>query len=221
MGMEGTGLTVADALALRNDNGGMFGGNNSWVLFLFFLLASGNGFGGNNRWATQGDVQRGFDNQGVTNKLNGLENGLYDGFYAQNTTMLQGFNGMQRDFMSGFSTLGSKIDENRFASQQCCCETNRNIDASRYESAKTACEIMQNADKNTQRIIDAMTQNTIQELRDKASTYEFQLSQQAQTANLINQLRPCPVPAYLSCSPYASYNPYNTAACGFGCGCGN
>lgn len=221
MGMEGTGLTVADAIALRESSGDdMFGSNGMGILFLFFLLAAGGnsfGFGGNNRWATQGDVQRGFDNQSVINKLNGLENGLCDGFYAQNTTMLQGFNGMQRDLMSAFSALGSKVDESRFAAQQCCCETNRNIDAVRYENAKNTCDIMQNADRNTQRILDAMTQNTIQELRDKASTYEFQLSQQAQTANLISQLRPCPVPAYLSCSPYTSFGPQSS---NWGCGCG-
>lgn len=52
MGMEGTGLSVADALALQDRRGdGMFGdGNGMWVFFLFFLLAwGGNGmFGGNN-----------------------------------------------------------------------------------------------------------------------------------------------------------------------------
>lgn len=40
MGMDGSGLSVADALALQRDNDdGMFGGNGSWVFFLFFLLA--------------------------------------------------------------------------------------------------------------------------------------------------------------------------------------
>ena len=55
MGMEsGSGLSVADALALQDrGNDGMFGGANGtwiWVFFLFFLLAwGGGGFGfGNN-----------------------------------------------------------------------------------------------------------------------------------------------------------------------------
>ena len=43
-------------------------------------------------------------------------------------------------------------------------------------------------------------------------TANFQLSQQAQSANIVQQLRPCPVPAYLTCSPYFAYNS--------GCGCG-
>lgn len=55
MGMDGSGLSVADALALQRDNDdGMFGGNGSWVFFLFFLLAwGGGGFFGNNVHADQ------------------------------------------------------------------------------------------------------------------------------------------------------------------------
>lgn len=228
MGMDGSGLSVADALALQRDNDdGMFGGNGSWVFFLFFLLAwGGGGFFGNNRGveqvATSAEVQRGFDNQNVMNKLNGLENGLCDGFYAQNTTMLNGFNGVQRDLCSGFSGVNAAINQSRFDAQQCCCETNRNIDAVRYENAKNVCDIVTaiKADGDATRAL--MTQNEIQKLRDDLQTANFQLSQQAQSANIIGQLRPTPTPAYLTCSPYES-NVYATrgfyGTYGNGCGC--
>lgn len=84
MSMDGNGLSVADALALVRDGNGMFGdGNGSWIFFLFFLLAWGGNFGnwggnGMNSTAnayTDSAIQRGFDNQSVTNKLNGLESG--------------------------------------------------------------------------------------------------------------------------------------------------
>lgn len=232
MGMDGSGLSVADALALQRDNydDGMFGGNGSWVFFLFFLLAwGGGGFWGNNRGveqvATSAEVQRGFDNQNVMNKLNGLENGLCDGFYAQNTTMLNGFNGVQRDMCTGFAGVNAAINQSRFDAQQCCCDTNRNIDSAKFQLSQCCCDIMQNNDRNTQRIIDHMTKNEVQTLRDQLQTANFQLSQQAQTANLVDQLRPCPIPAYLSCSPYASYDQYTYGRNGFGffnnngCGC--
>lgn len=114
------GLTTSDVLAMRNYDDhdrycddGMFGGNGSWVFFLFFLLAwGGGGFGWGNRgneYLTQAEMQRGFDTQAIITKLDGLSNGLCDGFYAQNTTMLQGFN-----------TVGRAIDQARFDSQQCC-----------------------------------------------------------------------------------------------------
>mgnify|MGYP006967126604 CR=1 FL=1 len=42
--MDNSGLSVADALALSRDNGsnndGFFGGDGSWIFFLFFLLES-------------------------------------------------------------------------------------------------------------------------------------------------------------------------------------
>lgn len=228
MGMDGSGLSVADALALQRDNydDGMFGGNGSWVFFLFFLLAWGGGFGWGNRGgeqvATNAEVQRGFDNQNVMNKLNGLENGLCDGFYAQNTTMLNGFNGVQRDMCTGFAGVNAAINQSRFDAQQCCCDTNRNIDSAKFQLSQCCCDIMQNNDRNTQRIIDHMTQNEVQTLRDQLQTANFQLSQQAQSANIIGQLRPTPTPAYLTCSPYES-NVYATrgfyGAYGNGCGC--
>lgn len=241
MGMDGSGLSVADALALQRDNNccnndGMFGGGWEWMMFLFFLLAWGNngwgGFGGNRdggQFATSAEVQRGFDNQNVMNKLNGLENGLCNGFYAQNTTMLNGFNGVQRDLCSGFAGVNAAINQNRFDAQQCCCETNRNIDSTKFQLSQCCCDIMQNNDRNTQRIIDHMTQSEVQTLRDQLQTANFQLSQQAQSANIIETLQPTPRPTYLTCSPYES-NIYasrgfygngwfNNGCCNNGCGC--
>lgn len=67
-------------------------------------------------------------------------------------------------------------------------------------------------------------QNKIDALRDRNQTLEFAASQQAQTANLINQLRPTPVPCYPSCSPYQSYGwgqVAGAACCNNGCACNN
>lgn len=58
-----------------------------------------------------------------------------------------------------------------------------------------------------------MTQNTIQELRDKLQEEKFANSQCAQNAYLINALQPSPRPAYVVANPYCNYN--------YGCGCGN
>lgn len=227
----------------QNCNNGFGDGGWVWVIFLFFLMAWGGnwgGFGGGygaNGAAMQGaltraDLCQDMNFQSLENATRGIQQGLCDGFYAQNTTMLNGFSGIQNSLCQGFSGVSAElcngfnnvnngITQARFDAQQCCCETNRNIDAVRYENAKNTCDIINAGNANTQRIIDTMTQNTIQDLRDKAATYELQLSQQAQSANLINQLRPCPIPAYLSCSPYTSYDPFGNCGCNTGCGCGN
>lgn len=240
MGMDGTGLSVADAIALRDDrrnyNDGFFGdGNGSWILFLFFIMALGGGYGwSGNGWGGNGagnqinndflytnlraDMNHEFNQ--IENGIRNVQNGLCDGFYAQNTTMLQGFNGVDKSLCCGFNDVNTNILQARFDAQQCCCETNRNIDALRYENAKNTCDIINSGERNTQRIIDHLTQSEIQTLRDNLQTANFQLSQQAQSANLIDQLRPCPIPAYLACSPYESFYPFGNRAYGYnGCGC--
>lgn len=217
MGMEsGSGLSVADALALQDrGNDGMFGGANGtwiWVFFLFFLLAwGGGGFGFGNGAATQGALTRSdmcqeFNFNNLQRSVLGIQNGLCDGFYAQNTTMLQGFNG-----------VGNQIQENRFASQQCCCETNRNIDSVKAENYKNTCDIVNaiKADGDATRAM--LTQNTIQELRDKLQDAKFENSQFLQNQYLVNQLQPVARPAYITCSPYVA----NGCGNGYGCGCGN
>lgn len=92
----------------------------------------------------------------------------------------------------------------------------------RYEAAKNTCDIITAGQANTQRIIDFMTQEKMDSLRSQLQTANFQLSQQAQNAYLIDQLRPCPIPAYLSCSPYQTYGfPYGgTNGYGYNNGCG-
>lgn len=214
MGME-NGLSVADALALDKSDG-EFGGNGAWMMmFLFFLLAwGGNGFGGWGNGAAQGALTRGelcqdMNFQSLENAVRGVQSGLCDGFYAMNTGMLNGFYG-----------VNNAIQQAQFAAQQCCCETNRNIDAVRYENSKNTCDIVNaiKADGDATRAM--MTQNAMQSLRDQLQTANFQLSQQAQNATLINAIRPTPVPAYVTCSPYES----NMYASGCyrnvnGCGC--
>lgn len=208
--MMDNGLSVADAMALtkNNENDGWFGGSGSWVFFLFFLLAWGNGgwggFGGNGMQGalTRAELNEGLNNQAVISKLDGISNGLCDGFYAQNTTMLQGFNGVERALCQGFNGVNNNVTNLGYQMQNCCCETNRNIDSIRYENAKNTCDIMQNNDRNTQRIIDTMTQNTVQELRDQLQAAQLQLGTLSQTSTIINAVRPTPIPAYVTCSPY-------------------
>lgn len=230
MGMEsGSGLSVADALALQNrNNDGMFGGGSGtwvWVFFLFFLLAwGGGGFGFGNNAAAQGALTRaelydGLNYNQLDNAVRGIQNGLCDGFYAQNTAMLQGMNGIQNQLCQGFNGVNSNITESRFATQQCCCETNRNIDAVRYENARNTCDIVNaiKADGDATRAL--MTQNTIQELRDNLQAAQLQLGNISQTQTIINAVRPFPIPSYVTCSPYTAANGYGVCGCGNGCGC--
>lgn len=207
-----TEMSAADIKAVTDGNhygyGDMYGGQWIWFILLFALYGGGYGYGNRGNGVTQLELQQGFDNQSVMRKLDGITNGICDGFYAVNTSILNGVN-----------SLGQEIANNRFSAQQCCCETNRNIDAVRYENAKNTCEIVRAIEKDGETTRALINANVTQALRDKLvekdqmlQTANFQLSQQAQSANLINTLKPCPIPAYPSYSPYQTFG-FN------GCGC--
>ena len=110
--------------------------------------------------------------------------------------------------------------------QNCCCEVKGAINDVRAENYKNTCEItnaIHAEGESTRALINA---NVLQELRDRLAerdrdllTANFQLSQQAQSANIIDILRPFPQPAYITCSPYenTSYKgcSHSNTCCGF------
>lgn len=201
--MNNATLTAGD-LALLRDGDGMFGGSNGWAIFLFFLLAfNGNGFGFGNRGgmsydvpATKDFVSNEFNNQSVINKLNGLENGLCDGFYALNNSVKDNSYATQ----TGIANLGYEM-------QNCCCTTNRNIDAVRYENAKNTCDIINAGNANTQRIVDTIN-SYVMEQKDTKIAEQGQLLSEQRIINTINSTLqpPRPIPAYQVANPYCGYN---------------
>ena len=142
-----------------------FGGGAWWIIILFlFMFGMGGfgGFGGQNGALTRAEMQQGFDTAEVTRKLDGLSYGLSDGFYAQNTTMLNGFAGVT-----------AAVENARFAAQQCCCETNRNIDGVRYDAQKNTCDIITAIHAEGEATRNMMQQNEIQQLRDRIQRAEL------------------------------------------------
>lgn len=222
-----SGLSSTEALLLGQGSrrGGFFGGNGdeAWVFFLFFLLAyGGNGFGwGNNSFPNQ--INNDFLYTNLSNQLgrgqDRIENTLGQGFTQVANRQFD----IQKDLCQGFGGVQMGIANLQHTQDSCCCTTNRNIDAVRYEMAQNTCAITNNATQNTQKILDKLSvmesnakDQRIADLTAGLQTANFQLSQQAQSANIINTLRPTPIPAYITCSPYQAANVY-----GYGCGCGN
>jgi hypothetical protein len=130
----------------------------------------------------------------------------------------------QRDVLESRYTTQLGMQNLQASQQECCCTTQRAIDNVVAQDYKNTCEIttaIHAEGEATRALINA---NTMQELRDRLAdrdrdllTANFQLSQQAQSANIISTLQPTPKPAYLTCSPYYAYN---SGACfGNGCGC--
>lgn len=80
--------------------------------------------------------------------------------------------------------------------------------------------IIANQTAGTQRIVDMMTADKLEALRDKLQEERFEKSQLLQNAYIVNQLSPRAIPSYAACNPNIPVQA-NVAAYGGGCGCGN
>ena len=212
------GLSAGDILALTREDNDMNQMWNNPFIYLVWLavLGGGNGLFGNRSADLQGAITRsdlfeGFNNQDVNGQLRGITNGICDGFYAINSGMKDGFYANNVGMKDGFYGIQGALAENRFAQQNCCCETNRNIDAVRFEGAQNTCSITNAIHAEAEATRALINSNTMQALRDKLAdkdrdilARDFQLSQLAQSATLVNELRPCAKPAYITCSPYTT-----------------
>lgn len=216
MATEGYSLADIRAATGGDDRNGYDGqGNFLWWVLILFFLARGNGFGWGNEGMqgalTRADLCQDMNFNQLENAVRGVQQGLCDGFYAMNTTMLQGFHGIDNAICTvGYQSaqlangINANITEARFDAKSCCCETNRNIDAVRYENARNTCDIVNAIKEDGAATRALMTQNTIQDLRDRLQTAEAHISNTNQTQQLVNELRPCARPAYITCSPYQS-----------------
>lgn len=213
---EDGGFAMGYALG-QDNNGGSGGwgnfGEGLWAVIILAILFGGTGFGGFGGFGGNrgGDnVSAGFAWQGIDNGIRGVQQGLCDGFYAVNTGLLTGFNGVQSQIAS------------------CCCDTQRLLE-------RGFCETNANIVNQTRAILEYLTNDKIDALRNENQTLRFQASQaqqnafitanqEAQTAELIRRLgRDNPVPAYVVPNPNCCYgNPLGVGYAGYGnnCGCG-
>lgn len=216
-----------------NNNGGMFGNDGWWGIILLALLfgwggnrggIGGAGGGCGSPCATQADVRAAVDQQTLISKLDQQTYGLADSTYALNNTIVNGFHGVD----NAVCTLGYNIQQglNTLGYQQkdCCCETQRLIERSFCDLGHAICnqtrDIIDNQNANYRGIMDFMVQSKMEALRAENESLRLSASQAKQNQYLIDQLRPCPVPAYITCNPYAASWGTGFGSSGCGCGCG-
>nr|DAZ43406.1 MAG TPA: hypothetical protein [Caudoviricetes sp.] len=234
----------------NSNRGGMFGGDGWWAIIIFALIfgwgrggyGAGNGAGDGGSTGT-GAAMAGYvltsDFANLERKLDGVNNGICDGFYAMNTGMLNGFAGVTQAVTGGFSAaelarcnqqaaLMQQLNAMQMQAQECCCENRAAIAQVRYDMATQACDtrntvqvaardIIDSQNAGTRAVLDFLTNSRLRDLEAENSTLKLAASQAAQNNYLVNTLRPAPIPAYQVQNPYS----YGANGCG-GCGgCGN
>lgn len=227
-----------------------------WIIVVFALLFGwgnngfGNGFGNGGGYAataaTQADIQRGFDTQNIVGKLDGITSGLCDGFYAQNTALMNGFHGVDSAICNlgyqtqqGFNTTNVALMQGQNALQaqlaDCCCQNREAISQVRFDMAQDTCALQNTMNTNTRDIIESQNAGTRAILdylcQDKIATLQAEnndlrraASQDRQNALLTtamtaqtNQIINAVNPAPIPA--YQVPNPNVYYGCGNGCGC--
>lgn len=256
--MENGTLSAADVAAVTrcNDGGygnnGLFGNDWAWIVILLLFGWGGNrGFGGFGGGYGSGGIGENYvlatDFATIERKLDGVNNGLCDGFYAQNTNMLNGFAGVQQTLCQGFSGIDRSIANLGYQQAQCCCDVKGAIKdvaygnamntntitkqisdcccdlekmnmQNRFDAQAYNCNTLQAIDKVGDRIIDYLANEKTQALRDENFALRLSASQAQQNEALLNKLSPCPTPAYFVPNPNCCYNANVTYSNACGCG---
>mgnify|MGYP001148168035 CR=1 FL=1 len=192
----------------RCNNGGLGGWGDGWMGLIAFAMIFGGwggggwgGFGGGyggGAYPVEAILQRSLDTQTIIGKLDGVTQGLCDGFYATNnainnvgTTVMQGFSQAELARCQQQAALMQQLYNMGYQQKDCCCETQRLIERTScdaaYAAATNAANIIQNAHNDTDRVIaklDAMEMDrkdeTIAALRQELQTARFQASQRDQ-----------------------------------------
>ena len=199
------------------------------------------GYGGNSGVADNYVLATDFAT--IERKLDSVNSGICDATFALNNTMTNGFANTQQTLCQGFSGINQAISNSAFNNERglwnlssqfadCCCKTQRAIDGVNYNMAINTNGIQQTLSNNTRDIIESQNANyralhdeiVANRIEDKNAQIAAQqneinalrlaASQSAQNEYLINQIKPCPIPAYITCNPNASYN----MCCNNGCG---
>ena len=227
---------MAAVMGTNNRGNDAFGGYGAdmiiWLIVIAAIFNGGFGFGG---WGGNG----GFNSPAGQGALTRTDIDA-----ALSTQGIEsGITGIGTQLCNGFNSLSAQLAD-------CCCSTKSAVADVNYNLAAQT-NILQNTVNNngnaiqqalnsgfrdvidaqnagTQRIVDMITQDKIQSLQTDLQSAQLQLSNQAQTNNIINALRPTPTPAYPVLSPYTSIvNPTGFTfgvsgnGCGYNaCGCG-
>lgn len=223
---------IVPTMPINNDGFGM-GGAGTWIFGLIALALFANGgfgFGNNgNNVATQDYVSSEFTQQAINNGFQNTNNAINNGFQNIGNAVNVGFArtndnlcDVKQAVLTGDMGLNSSILENRYAGQLSACQTQRDILTQTNElntnlltsnlqnmskMDECCCNLRAQGIENTQKILDALNQNTIDSLRSEVNDLKNTITSNSVSNNVINAVRPYPVPSWNVSSPYQSlYN---------------
>lgn len=180
--MDNGGLSAADVALLNGDgmNGGW--GGMIWLFAILAMMGGGFGFGGNNQqFATRDQVQNGFDTQNLQAQTRDILTAVNAGTAQTVATTNQVYHDITGYVGDKYSELQRDVaalavgQANMLANQnQCCCNTQQLIQQMNYEAAMRDAATNANITAQTQKVIDLIQGNKIEEMQNRINQLELQ-----------------------------------------------
>ena len=220
---------MAAVMGTNNRGNDAFGGYGAdmiiWLIVIAAIFNGGFGFGGwggnggfnspaGQGFATRTDIDAALSTQGIENGIVGIGSQLCNGFNSLSAQLA--------DCCCSTKSAVADVNYNLAAQTNILQNTvNNNGNAIQQALNSGFRDVIDAQNAGTQRIVDLFTQDKIQSLQTELQSAQLQLSNAAQTNNIVNALRPTPVPSYPVMSPYTSIiNPTGFTFGVFGNGCG-
>ena len=180
--MDSSSYSLADLATATGANDGF--GSGSWIvlILLFAMIYGGGGFlGGSANGATQADIQRAVDlnsiQEGQASINSNVQRVAYENMSAIKDAQLTNLQEIRDNgalITSGNANIINNLSALQNTMQNCCCETKSMILENRYLDAQNTASINANTTAQTQKILDAIAQNKIEELQAKVNQLETQ-----------------------------------------------
>ena len=176
-----TDYTLSDlATATRGADGiDGFGGGAWWIIVLFLFAFMGNGFGRGNA-APNGEpvTGAGLCNAMNFNDLQNMVGRLSDNENLHMMQLSQGLSSIGYENLRNFADTQATVKDGNYAlaskMANCCCENKQMIADLKYNQAMDTASINANTTAQTQRILDAISQNKIDSLQAQVSELKTQ-----------------------------------------------
>lgn len=243
--------------------GNSFGGDWAWIILLLLLAGNGwgnGGFGGGfgndgvmpYLWntQTQNDVNRGFDNSGLSGQLSGIQTSLTNGFAnAEVSGCNRAMDTMQTAYNNQIASMNQRFADTQFIGQgfynlqsalaDCCCENRLATANLGADIAREACATRTSDTQNTQLLLNAVNSGVqsikdqmcadkidakndeIAQLRQEVLFARGQASQTAQNQQIVDSIYNRLDTCPVGTTPVYGRTPIFSCNQNMGCGCGN
>ena len=160
---------------------------------------------GGSAYPAESILQRSLDTQTIIGKLDGVTQGLCDGFYAQsNAVNGLGANMMQYSYQAEIANsqrqaaLMQQLCNLGYQQKDCCCETQRSIDGVKFTIAQEDCatrnlmqsntrDLIENQNANARAVLDALTAQRLEAKDERIAAQAAQIQALQLSASQANQ----------------------------------